>query len=131
MNLRACLDELQKLGAISDDQAQSALDRLDMLERNKPTLGQAARYATLGAGTGSVAGSIGRLIEGKELTGRGALAGAATGALLSGGVPLIQSHLNRKAEMGTLKRYLAQGEMPSTVMPAGIDTPPDTTPKAI
>ena len=46
-------DELEKLGAISDDQARRSLDRLDQLDKNKPTPGQVGRYGALGAGAGA------------------------------------------------------------------------------
>ena len=49
MNLLACLDEMVKLGTVSDAEAQKAIDRLESLEKSKPTAGQVGRYGALGA----------------------------------------------------------------------------------
>ena len=38
-----------KSATVSPDQARRSLDRLDTLERNKPTTGQVARYGGIGA----------------------------------------------------------------------------------
>ena len=109
----ALVDELEKLGAISPEEAEHAYNRLGDLERNKPTLGQAARYGGLGAVTGTAIGALGTSIAGgaKAVRGsglRGAAAGAVTGALASGAVPLMRNQLDRKAEERTLKKFLKQ-----------------------
>lgn len=112
MNLLAVLDELEKLGAISDDEARQSLDRLNTLEKNKPTMGQVGRYAGMGAAAGVATGAIGDVISGNKLFNapggriRGALGRAATGAIASGAIPLLRTHLDRRAEVGTLKTYL-------------------------
>jgi hypothetical protein len=105
-------DELAKLGAVSDDEARRSLDRLDALERNKPTLGQTARNGALASGAGVLGHVIGRAIEGgaNKPTARSMLGSAASGALLAGGVPLVRTALDQRAEKGTLKRYLHQGD---------------------
>ena len=110
MNLHATLDELCKLGMITDQQAQESLDRLD---RNKTTPGQVARYGALGAVTAPVIGAIGHAIKAKPYAGGGSLlrhvAGdAAAGALSAGAIPLIRQGLDRSAEKKTLGKYLAQ-----------------------
>ena len=62
----ALYDELAKLGAITDDHARRAIDQLDALEHNKPTLGQVGRYAApCGAAAGPVVGAIGNAIRGR------------------------------------------------------------------
>lgn len=116
--------ELAKLGAISDDQARQSLDRYNTLERSQPSAGQVARYAGIGALAGPAARVMGNVIKkkslrdfGQELGGspiRGMLGDAAAGALSGGAVPLVRSHLDRQAEMGTLKKYLKQNEPPTT-----------------
>lgn len=107
----ACLDELVKLGAVSDEEARRSLDRLDTLEKAAPTGWQVARYGTLGAGAGALGHIVSRAIEGgrNKPTLRSALGAAASGAIAMGAVPLVRGALDRRAERGTLKQYLHQG----------------------
>jgi hypothetical protein len=103
------LDELVKLGAISDDEARRSLDRYDQLERSRPTLGQIGRYGAIGAGAGALTNAVKTTIEhGKLPTVRGALGSAAAGAIGMGAVPLVRGALDRRAEKGTLNKYLSQ-----------------------
>jgi len=104
-----------KKAAVSDEQAQSAINRLDTLERNKPTVRQAARYGTIGAVAGPAISMIGNKVSGKPLFSGSsvhrALAGdAVKGSLAAGAIPMLRSHLDRRAEVGTLKNYLAERE---------------------
>ena len=131
MNYHAFLDELQKLGAVSDVQAQQALERLDSLERGQPSAGQAMRYGALGAGAGLVSRGLGDVVEhgigGAEgaiskLVPRRYAAAALTGGLMAGATPMIRSSMDRRAEMGKLRSYLSQ-ETPSANTPAGVDIP--------
>lgn len=116
MHLTTILDELEKLGAISPEQARRSLDRLDVLERNRPTGGQVARYGALGAATAPVIGMVSNvirkkpIIEGKLLAdkARSVAADAAKGALGMGAVPLARGQLDHRAEMGTLKNFLKE-----------------------
>jgi hypothetical protein len=128
----ATFDELTKLGAVSDEQARAALERLDALEAAKPTTGQALRYGALGAGAGVVSRGLGDVIEhgmggamGKLVPGRYGAA-MATGGLMAGATPMIRSALDRRAEAGKLRSYLAQP--PTSITPAGVDIP-DVPPK--
>lgn len=114
MRIRSCIDELQKLGAVSDEQAQVALDRLDSLERSKLTGGQAVRYGALGAGAGLLSRGIGDAIEhglaggiAKSTPGRLGAA-AVTGGLMAGATPMIRSMMDRHSEEGKLRAYLSQ-----------------------
>lgn len=107
--MRATFDELLKIGGISDAQAQAAVNRLDTLERNKPTLGQAARYGAIGG----IAAPAVRLLtdavrHGNPLHGgmRGLASDALGGALMSSAVPMARAYVDRSAEEKTLKRYL-------------------------
>lgn len=130
MRIRATsfFDELVKLGAVSDDQAQAALDRLESLERSKPTVGQAVRYGTLGAGAGLATRGLGDVIEhgmqgalsSERFLPRRYAAAAATGGLMAGAVPMMRSAWDRRAEKGKLKQYLSQ---PTSEGPAGVDLP--------
>ena len=103
-------DELAKLSAVSLDDARRSLDRLDSLEKNKPTAGQAARYAGLGAGAGALSHVVSRGIEGKGLSGRSAAGAAAAGALSMGAVPLLRSAMDRHSEKKTITSYLKDHE---------------------
>jgi hypothetical protein len=111
MNRASFFDELAKLGAISDEQAQKSIEQLEQLERNKPTLGQVGRYAGLGALAGPAISTIGNVVAGKKaLEGglRGIASKAVTGALSAGAVPLARSALDRRASIGQLKKYMQQ-----------------------
>jgi len=118
MNPAVILDELEKLGAVSHDQARRSLDRLDALEGNAPTAGQVGRYAAIGAAAGPAIRLAGNIIKKKplgdfgQMTGasalRGALGDAAGGALSAGAVPLLRGQLDRRAEMGTLKKFMKE-----------------------
>ncbi len=105
-----------KIAAVSEEQARSSLDRLDSLERNKPTLRQVGRYGTLGAVAAPIASIATNAIRGKPLLDAGTnisklreVAGRAAGGAITGGaIPLLRSHLDRKAELGTLRSYMDQ-----------------------
>lgn len=123
-------DELLKLGAISDAEAQKSIDRLEALEKAKPSGGQVARYGALGAGAGALGHVVSRAIEGGEraVTRRSALGAAASGAIGMGAVPLVRGALDRHAETGKLKSYLKQehvgeyGKNPGASTDAGTPT---------
>lgn len=104
------LDELLKLGVISDIQAQKSIDRLDALEKSSPTAGQVGRYGAIGAGAGMAMKALGHGIEHgfKPLSGRGLLAAGLTGAVGMGATPLVRGALDRRAESGKLRQYLDQ-----------------------
>lgn len=115
MNTHATLDELEKLGAVSPQQARTSLDRLDTLEQNKPTSGQVARYAGLGAVTAPAVGMLSNAIRKKPVFEglRGVAADATKGAIGMGAMPLLRGHLDRQAEIGTLKKYLHENGTPN------------------
>lgn len=134
MNFRATLDELVKLGAVSDTQAEAALERLDSLEKNRPTAGQMLGYGALGTGAGVASKALGTLVEhggapsfAGRLAPRALLAAGVTGGLMAGATPAIRAGLDRHREIGTLKKFLA--EPPPAIGPAGVDTSPEVPPK--
>lgn len=108
--------ELQKIAAVSTDTARRSLDRLDTLERNKPNVGQVARYGGIGALGGAGAGALGNIIEhGTALRGAtpkakalNLVSSAAKGAIGGGALPLLRSHSDRHTEMGTLKKFMQE-----------------------
>ncbi len=117
LHLRAVIDELEKLGTISTEQARRALEKLDDLEQSKPDAAQVARYGVTGAGAGAAFGALGNAIARKPFAVsaggaglRGIAADAVKGALGAGALPLVQAGLDRRAQMGTLKKFVAQPE---------------------
>lgn len=107
---------LVKSAAVTPEQARRSLDRLDSLERNKPTAGQLARYGTIGGLGGAAIGAVGNAIEsGTALKGAtpkakalNLAANAAKGALGGGAIPLLRMHSDRRAEMGTLRKFMQE-----------------------
>lgn len=104
------IDELLKLGAVSDEHARHSLDRLQSLEKSRPTAGQVARYAGIGAVAGPAISAIGNVIEKKSPVGslRGLASSAVKGSLSASAIPLARTHFDRKAEIGTLHRYMKE-----------------------
>jgi outer membrane lipoprotein SlyB len=115
---RALFDELLKLGAISDEQARRSLDRLDSLERSKPNAKQVGRYGAIGGVGGAVIGGVGNAFEhGSAFKGTtvkakalNATANAVKGALSGGAIPLLRSHMDQRAEVGTLRKYMSENQ---------------------
>ncbi len=116
-------DELVKIGAVSDEQAQRALARYETLDRNKPTTKQVGRYAGLGAVAAPVAGALSDAIAGKGFDKGKRLRGVAGrmvgGALTSGAVPIVRASLDRRAEKETLKQYIGERGVGHTSHPVG------------
>ena len=133
--LLACTNELialgtlpiVKLGEVSDEEAAKSLERYEALEKNKPTVGQAARYAAIGTVAGPVIRAVGQAVRGGRKSGvsvlghlvgadlpgtgnalRSLASNAAGGAIGSGAIPLIRGQMDRQAEMGTLKKYMVE-----------------------
>lgn len=115
------LSELVKLGELDHESARRSLDRLDALENAKPTTGQVARYGALGAAAGAGTKAIGHLLEhGHMPTGRAALAAGVTGAIGMGAVPLVRNSLDRRAEKGTLRKFVSEYDaQPKTAVDNG------------
>jgi len=103
-----------KHAAVSEEEALESLQRLHRLEEMKPTVGQVGRYATIGAASGPAIASLKHVIEGGEILGgagkrlRGGAAAATAGALTSGAIPLVRSYMDRRAEIGKLKKFVQQ-----------------------
>ena len=131
MLFESCLEELVKLGTVSDEQAEKALARYQSLKESKPEAGQVARYSALGAAVAPAMHISGNLLKGeglhkavsvadryKDTVGRvrakgvgRALAGSAiTGAVGMGMVPIARHWLDQHAERGKLKAFLQQHE---------------------
>jgi len=133
----AMLDELAKLGAISDEQAQRSLERYESLQKASPTTGQVGRYAALGAVAGPAIAAVGQAVRGGRAEGvsrvghllgakkvgdsalRSLAANSATGAVSSGAIPLLRQHMDRHAEMHTLKKYLHENTVDPQAAGAG------------
>lgn len=112
---------LPKTAEISDDRARRSLDRIGTLEQNKPTVGQAARYGAIGGLGGGVIGAVGHLVERGALTkgetpkakALNLAANVAKGALGGGAIPLLRNSMDRRAEMGTLNKYVQERAIPN------------------
>jgi hypothetical protein len=125
--------------AISPEEAEESLRRYQKLQDQRPTAGQIGRYATLGAVAAPIAGALKNVIVGGDASWSGAkkkalegaegmrragihgriLAGtAAAGALTSGALPLVRTHLDQQAEKARLKEYLSQ-QLQQPHMPDG------------
>ncbi len=129
---KSCFDELEKLGAVSDDQAQAALDRLDTLERQRATAGQVARYGALGAASGVGIGHVRNAIGGVRNNWRSAAGNAVAGAVSAGAIPVMQKHFDRKAEESTLKSYLDENAVKTAApMRGGLVKAPSLKPPTI
>lgn len=116
MNALAFFDELVKLGAISDEEAQKSVDRLEALEKSKPTLGQMGRYGAVGALAAPAIGAVGNLVAGRPVFEgnnmvekvRGVAGQAVKGGLGASVIPVARTALDRRAEVGHLKNYMKQ-----------------------
>lgn len=102
--------EVKPAGTISPEQAQQSLGRLKSLNASKPTFGQVARYGALGAAAAPLAGAVSNVIRGKpSFEGIREIAAKGVGGAITGGaVPLVRSHMDRNAEIGTLRKYLSE-----------------------
>jgi hypothetical protein len=128
--LGAVVDELLKMGAMSDEEASHTLERLDSMDKNKLTPGQVGRYAAIGAVAGPVIGMSKSLIQGRGVGGhfgqdfttagrrlRHVAGDAAAGAMTSGAIPLVRSALDRSSALNSLKDYVETqqpAEMPKS-----------------
>jgi hypothetical protein len=132
------LDELCKLGAISDEEAMDTLQRLDAMDKNKLTPGQVGRYAAIGAVAGPAVNMARSVIQKKNYfkdapsvagKARYLLGDAAAGAATSGGIPILRSALDRRAAKSNLQEYM-QGAPPHVQMPppVGDDAAPMVEP---
>jgi hypothetical protein len=109
---QSLMDELEKVGTISEEQARRALDQYEGLEASKPTLGQVGRYAALGAVAAPAVGALGDVVYGAPVfggkIGRGIASSAVKGALGSGAIPLVRQQWDRHVAKSTLREYLRQ-----------------------
>jgi len=113
------IDELLKLGAVTEDQAHAALHRLETMEATKATPQQVGRYATIGAVAGPAISMAVNAIKGKGLVDpvknlafgrtRALLSESAKGALAGGAIPLARQHFDRQAERKVLHQFVNEG----------------------
>lgn len=137
MRIGACIDELVKLGMITPEHAEASLERLQSLEDNKPTVGQALRYGALGALVGPLATGVGDVVKGRPIftpaerggkvipfgRARGGLSAAAVGALTGGALPFLRNRLDQSAEKRTLRQFMNEyeaGSKQAQAMPGGL-----------
>jgi hypothetical protein len=112
----AVIDELYKLGAITDSEALETINRLDTMDKNKLKADQVGRYAAIGAIAGPAISALRGRIQGKKkhyfkdaegISGhvRQVVGDAVAGAATSGAIPLVRSALDRKAASDKLHEY--------------------------
>jgi hypothetical protein len=126
--MSSALLELNKLGAISDEEARGALEQLEALEKAKPGVGQVGRYALVGSVAGPTVSMAREMLRKgpkagvaryfRDVTDSGkkgvlpyvhhAAGDAAAGAVTSGAIPLLRASLDRAATEHKLKTYLRE-----------------------
>lgn len=114
----AILDELEKVGFVSDAEAARALDSLNSIEQDKPTKRQTLGYMGAGAALTPAFHMAANAVRKKPLldgVSRGDKARDAAAQALKGGfggtaVSMAQRHIDRSDKTNTLKAYLAQHE---------------------
>lgn len=112
--------QLAKLGAVSDTEALSSYNRLHSLEKEKPTTGQVARGSATGAAIAPIATMASRLVAGRGAAGgmgayrgvRDLAASGMTGAFFGGVMPAVRHGVEKKHEIGTLKKYIKEQDQP-------------------
>lgn len=117
---------------VSREEAEQALGRLQNLESTKPTAGELARGAAVGAAITPLATLAGRVVSGDKLLGdlaektegiknpklrtlgkgvaalRNLGSSAASGAFFGGAIPAVRGEVEREAERKKLRNYLGQ-----------------------
>jgi hypothetical protein len=129
----SCVRELLKLGAVSPEEAQQAMDNIESLQKAAPTPRLMAQYAALGATAAPVMGALGSIIQKRPYFGDavGALAkgrvvagDAAKGAIGMGLIPLARARLQRGEAVGKLKDFMAENAASAPVSPEPQVVPP-------
>lgn len=127
----AFADRFFKLAEMSDEEARSALEQLDAIEKSKLSPQQVARYSTIGAIAGPLVGLGRSAIQGGS---RGNLIGgyfrdalkpsdyvrrvagdAVAGAVTSGGIPILRSALDRQSAKSRVKQWVTENPDLGTV----------------
>lgn len=102
--------QLQKVAEVTREQAQQALQHLDHLESERPTLGQLARGAAVGSVVGPVASNVSKLISAGHLHTPREVAGQVAGGVIFGtATPLLKHKVETGTERRTLKDYVNSG----------------------
>lgn len=121
-------DELrafEKRARVTDEQALASIGRAEKLQQNKPTAGQLGRYALVGGVLQPAIGAVGDVIQhGRAYRPepRALAASAVKGALGAAAIPIARHYLDQRAELGTLKKYVAERE-PHVPLEASDTTP--------
>lgn len=116
----AMFNELEKLGAVSDAEAARALQSLQDLEDNKPTIGQTLGYAGIGAAATPLIHMAGNVIrKGRPFEGAGSLdklrevgSQVFKGGIGGTAVSIGQQQFDRHHNMNKLRSYVAERDAP-------------------
>lgn len=151
-SIDAFFDELEILGELtqltkqadqdpSNQAIENAVARYETLDRNKPTLKQVGRYSLIGATSAPIIGAIGDAIQGgKGILGsekgvkgviRGVASASVKGAIGSGLVPLVRSHLDRQSEKAQLRQLISKKLEKASALSGAAPTEPWAANEAI
>lgn len=121
-------DELQKLGAVGDEELERTKARYKQLQEQRPDAAQVGRYMGFGAVTAPALSAVGNAIRGGRMEGqsmashltgaravpfgvaRSIASDAARGALAAGAIPVLRGEMDRRVEMRELAHKLKEHE---------------------
>lgn len=126
--MESFFDELQKLGAVGDEELERTKARYKELQEQRPDAAQVGRYMGFGAVTAPVLSAMGNAIRGGRMEGqsmashltgardvpfgvaRSIASDAARGALASGAIPVLRGEMDRRVEMRELAHKMKEHE---------------------
>lgn len=128
------MDELVKLGEISEQEARDALDRYEFAVRNRMPTDQVMRMAAIGAVASPIISLSSNLMKGKSPLGdnkvrfaktREVLTNMAHGALTGGGLASVRQSVEEKAQKEKILEFLKEKEkqVPPQTLPPIVEHP--------
>ena len=104
-------EQLAKVAEVTREQAQHAMERLDDLEHQRPTLGQLGRGALVGAMVGPIASNVSKLVSEGRFSKPREIAGQIAGGTIFGtATPLLKHKVETGTERKTLRNYVESGQ---------------------
>lgn len=103
--------QLAKVAEVTREQAQHAMERLDDLEHQRPTMGQLGRGALVGAMVGPIASNVSKLVSEGRFSKPREIAGQIAGGTIFGtATPLLKHKVETGTERRTLRNYIESGQ---------------------